>query len=254
MENVQRLATVVDHVEVVLFWTPDLHNIPSTRQAMRLADLVEKHNLGCTVHLPTSLEIASEHREQREWSVAMIADIVRRMDLIGPQHYILHVPFTKPTLTAVPGAYFSETESDRFDAWTERARKSLQTLCSAIGPGRRLLLENINYSPSLLMPFYREGLCGLCIDIGHLMLGGERVGKVLEKFLPVAEEIHLHGVRGFEEHLSLTLVEPKRLAVWATKLQRHGFDRIVNLEVFCKEDLEASIISLTKVFALMQKA
>jgi len=247
MANVERLATIVDHVEVVLFWTQELHNIPSKSQAKRLADLVDKHALGCSVHLPASFQIASENPRLREWSAAKIADIVRRTAFIRPQHYILHIPFTKPTLTPVPGLYFSETDSDRFVAWTGRARKSLQALCSTIGPRNRLLVENINYSPSFLMPFCREGLCGLCLDIGHLMLGSEAVGEALENFLPAVEEIHLHGVRGWEEHLALDVLEPARLAGWAAKLQKHGFDGVVDIEVFCQEDLTASIAALIQV-------
>jgi sugar phosphate isomerase/epimerase len=50
-----------------------------------------------------------------------------------------------------------------------------------IGENNKLLVENINYSPSFLEPFCKEGLCGLCLDIGHLLLGQEDVMEVMRQ-------------------------------------------------------------------------
>ena len=58
------------------------------------------------------------------------------------------------------------------------------------------LVENINYSPRFLNPLWKLGLCGLCLDIGHLLLGNEALLENLGSHLPVIKEIHLRS----EEH------------------------------------------------------
>jgi hypothetical protein len=70
----------------------------------------------------------------------------------------------------------------------------------------KLLIENINYSPSLLKPFIKSGFCNLCLDIGHLILGGESVSDILEDNFSVIREIHIHGVKGYEDHLCVSRV------------------------------------------------
>jgi sugar phosphate isomerase/epimerase len=248
LANVERLRSVVRHLEVVLFWTPERHTIPSRDQVEILADRLNRHGLHCTVHLPAALQIAAEDPDLRRWSVERVEDIVERMAGTRPRHYVLHVPVTEPTLAPVPGLYFTEREADRFSDWFRRARRSLEHLARSVGSGNRILVENINFSPSFLYPFCREGLCGLCLDIGHLLLGGETVGEVLDTCFPLIEEIHLHGVRGWEEHLGLDVVEPERLLRWMNRLRKGGFGGVLNLEVFSERDLVASLASVREAW------
>jgi sugar phosphate isomerase/epimerase len=111
-------------------------------------------------------------------------------------------------------------------------------------------VENINFSPSFLIPFCREGLCGLCLDIGHLLLGDEAVGETLDACFPWIEEIHLHGVDGWNEHLGLDVVDPARLQQWMTRLAERRFAGVLNLEVFSERDLLASMASVEKAWNL----
>jgi sugar phosphate isomerase/epimerase len=245
--NVDRLRSIVRHLEVVLFWTPERHNIPSKEQVEILAERLDRYGLCCSVHLPASLQIASEEPGLRQWSLEQIEGIVERMAGIHPLHYVLHVPFTEPTLTPVPGVYFTDRDADRFSGWTHRARESLTHLARSVGSGSRLLVENINFSPSFLIPFCREGLCGLCLDIGHLLLGNEAVGEILDTCFPWIEEIHLHGVDGWNEHLGVDIVDPERLQQWMTRLVDGRFTGVLNLEVFSERDLLASMASVEKM-------
>ena len=103
-----------------------------------------------------------------------------------------------------------------------------------------LLVENINFSPTLLEPLWSKSLCEFCLDIGHLVLGKENVETIMRQYLPVTREIHLHGVRGNDEHLGLAGYPDEKIQNWLSFMHEH-FRGVLNLEVFSPEDLEESL-------------
>mgnify|MGYP002640288759 CR=1 FL=1 len=241
VENVEKLSSFVKNVEIVLFHTPELDNIPTEKEIDFLKELKVENDLTYTVHLPTSLEIAERNAENQNSALRMATGIIGKFHEIDPQFFILHVPLAKPTLTFEPGFYFTKPDQHRFTDWKNRTRAGLQQLQRETGLNQRLLVENINYSPAFMEQFWQEGLCALCLDIGHLLLGNEAVGETLERYLPVIREIHLHGVIGWEEHLSLNVMPAARVQSWFDLMNRGGYDGIVNLEVFSPGDLQTSL-------------
>ena len=103
------------------------------------------------------------------------------------------------------------------------------------------LLENINYSPQFLRPFLEDGTCGLCLDIGHLLLGREDVLLNLETYFEKTSEVHLHGVDGCRDHLSLSRLPFRQVQTVVGFLQKKAFSGLVTLEVFDPHDLEESL-------------
>jgi len=53
LENAYLLADMVDHVEIVLFYTPALHNFPSPSEIKALRKLGANEDVSFSVHLPT---------------------------------------------------------------------------------------------------------------------------------------------------------------------------------------------------------
>jgi sugar phosphate isomerase/epimerase len=253
LENARRLAAIVDHIEIVLFYTTTLHNVPTVSEIKALKKLGGNEDVSFSVHLPAFLEIASGDRQKRENSVQLAIDLIKIMDELNPIYHILHIPFTSPTLTPVPGLYFTEEHRDRFIDWTERAMQSLAKIQLRVGQNNKILVENINYSPIFLEGFWKQGLCEFCLDMGHLMLGRENVVKVTKQFMPVTREIHLHGVKGCEEHLSLAVLPEARVSKWVELLVAASYGGVVNLEVFRAEDLAASISMLIGLFSMSYK-
>jgi sugar phosphate isomerase/epimerase len=251
INNVDFLADMIDHIEIVLFYTSDLHNIPEAGEINYLKRIGENKNIMYSVHLPACLEVASSDKNIQAHSIQLAGDIIKRMNALNPKHHIIHIPFTAPTLTAEPEVYFSNDAAEQFYSWTPRALNSLQLLKDAAGQGTKILVENINYSPSLLKPLLHNGLCDLCLDVGHLLLGREKVMDALKNYLRVTREIHLHGVVGYEEHLSLAVLPGERISKWIRFLWQSEFNGIVNLEVFTPGDLEESIEILTKTISLV---
>ncbi len=248
IENVRILGRMVDNVEIVLFYTPTLNNFPNESDAQTLYKLGQQNNITFTVHLPAHLEIATSNDRRREESVRMAIDLIQITATFNPVNYVLHIPYTRPTLAPVPGSYFQTISDPTLKEWMKRALESLDRLQKEIRTGSKLLLENINYSPTYLQPFLVKGAREICLDMGHLLLGHEKVIDVLEEFLPVTKEIHLHGVMGFEEHLGLGVLPEPVIIKWLACLGRGRFKGIVNLEVFDPEHLETSLDLVTRLF------
>jgi len=244
LENVRLLAGLVDHIEILLFHTPSLHNIPRPHEIRTLKEMGGQENVTFTVHLPASIEIASSERRKREESVQLASELCLRLERLEPRYFVLHIPFTPPTLVPVPGLYFSKGDQREWEEWTKRALESLEILHEGIGEKNKLLVENINYSPSFLEPFWEKGLCKFCLDIGHLILGEEDVMAVMKRYLDVTRVIHLHGVRGHEEHLSLSIMPRNIVQGWLEYLRKAPFQGVLLLEVFSPRDLEESISML----------
>lgn len=241
IHNVEILSDLVKDIEIVLFHTPERHNIPSGREIDRLREIGDRKEISFTVHLPASLEPASERQDLRKESLEISAEIIGRFSGLDPRHYILHLPFSKPTLVAVPGSYFPWEPTPEWEQWSHRAGEALEGFNRLLGENGSLVVENINYSPRFLEPFLGNGLCDLCLDIGHLLLGREAVPEVLTHYLPVTRVIHLHGVDGYRDHISLAPLPPRQIKEWFQLLREAAYPGVITLEVFDPKDLEESL-------------
>jgi sugar phosphate isomerase/epimerase len=246
VENARLLAGIVNHVEIILFHTPTLNNLPSREEIRRLSEIRQQHSITYSVHLPASLEIGSLCPQRRKDSVRLASEICLQTAELNPVYYILHIPFSPPTLVPIPGLYFRSNDSKKWEHWIKRSLDSLAFLQNVIPQSTRLLIENINYSPSLLKPFIKSGFCNLCLDIGHLILGGESVSDILEDNFSVIREIHIHGVKGYEDHLCVSRLPDPILRQCFECLKSKVFSGIVNLEVFTPDHLNGSIAVLLK--------
>jgi sugar phosphate isomerase/epimerase len=192
------------------------------------------------------LELASENPKRRAESLQLARDICHQTALLDPAYYILHIPFTRPTLVPVPGLYFKAADPRIGDDWTRRALDSLEELLGAVTESATVLVENINYAPSFLEAFIDEKRCGLCLDLGHLMLGGENVIDRMLRYLPVTSEIHLHGVQGQCDHVSVALLPAELVRECMRCLKRQSYSGLLNLEVFSPDDLTTSLDCIKK--------
>lgn len=253
VENASLLSQIVDHMEIILFYTTNLNNIPSRKQIRCLNQIQQQHGISYSVHLPTFLEIGASCMNRRKDAVRMVSEICHLMAELNPVYYILHVPFSPPTLAAVPGLYFKSKDSEKWEDWTIRSVESLAFLQEMLPKSCKLLVENINYSPQFLKPFIETGFCGLCLDIGHLVLGDESVSDNLADNFPAIGEIHLHGVKGHEDHLCVSELPGPMLCRCFQYLNNRRYRGIVNLEVFSPADLNGSIAVLIETLETISR-
>ncbi len=67
--------------------------------------------------------------------------------------------------------------------------------------------------------------------------------------MSATREVHLHGIKGCQEHLSLAVLPEARASKWVKLLVEAAYGGGVNLEVFSEGDLEASISMLLGLFS-----
>ena len=110
VENAGMLCRMVDHVEIVLFHTSELNNIPCTDAIRSLYEIGRKYATTYSVHLPAMLEIGARNQSRRNEDIRLIRDICFRMAKLNPLHYVLHIPLSPPTLVPVQGLYFCSND------------------------------------------------------------------------------------------------------------------------------------------------
>lgn len=245
--NVYTLSSMVDNVEVVLFHTPALNNFPSRQTVGELFEISRKTGISYTVHLPTSLDIASPDAGLRAGSTRQAIGLINLCSGLSPRHFILHIPYVTPTLVYEPGQYFKAIADSAWRPWLKRAGESLVEIAAATGNRAPLLIENINYSLTYVEPLIQEGLCHVCLDVGHLLLGEENVTREILRYSRATREIHLHGVTGYTDHCSLSVLSLDRLSSWLKLLADLTFSGILNLEVFTPSDLKSSMELLDRL-------
>jgi sugar phosphate isomerase/epimerase len=241
IENAEILSTIVDNVEIVFFSTPTQNNYLSSRDITALSDIAQNTGISYTVHLPASLEIASPDNKKRVDSFQSAMQLIKQCEPLDPHFFILHIPYSSPTLVYKPGDYFKQIEYTEWQKWLDRASNSLVEITAAIGKKCGLLLENINYSVFHLDPLIKNEGCDLCLDVGHLLLGQENVSAEIMCYHRFIKEIHLHGIQGHTDHFSLATLSQRRVLKWLKILNGIGFSGILNLEVFSPSDLRASL-------------
>ena len=249
VENADILATIVENVEIVLFHTPTQNNDPSRQDIIKLSEISRQTGVSYTVHLPTALDVASSDSRRRREAVQLAKALIKQTIELNPLHFILHVPYSPPTLVYEyePGMYLKHISNPAWQNWLRRATASLIEITTVNGKATELLVENINFSVCYLEPLVQKGFCGLCLDVGHLLLDREPVTPEIARHRKVIREIHIHGVRGHTDHHSLSILPQKRLSKWLQQITGMGFSGILNLEVFSPADLNSSINLINQI-------
>jgi len=160
-----------------------------------------------TVHLPDNLTAAHEEL------IELVAPLAR--------YFIVHPPKKEGTGL--------EAHVDR---WITRY-------------GPRCLVENTYMDRfEAFLPLLPRA--GICMDAGHLVLGGENPTAFARKWKSRIREIHLHGVDEAAARLDGRLPDHRRLEgtePWLAELDPflRAFAGTLNIEVFSWEEAEATI-------------
>jgi sugar phosphate isomerase/epimerase len=221
---------LVDDVELVLFESDEISNLPDAATVARLAELAAAHDLTYTIHFPLDTDLASPDETIRERSVAKCRRIAETVAPLAPFAYLLHLP-TPPD--GPPAAR---------RPWQDRLEPSLEALLAAGLEPRRLCAETLAYPFAYAVPLVERYDLSICLDIGHLLLGGYSLPEHLTAYLPRCRVVHLHGLLAGADHRDLTGLHPADLeAVLHAAAGAGAADRVVTLEVFSQPDFEKSL-------------
>jgi len=230
--NVKYLADKVDDIELVLFESDEMANIPSAAVVDELGELARQNQLTYTVHLPLDIHTGHAEESERARSVEKCRRIVGRMAPLEPAAYLLHLDGDKRG--GVP--------SDDISRWQAQHRKSVHALLADVAP-EKLCVETLDYPFELVADIIDDLGLGVCLDIGHLVLYGYDVDAYLDSYLQNTGVIHLHGITAGRDHSAISYLETDFLeALW--KVLQEGYRQILTLEIFGEKSFRRSIETL----------
>jgi adenosylcobalamin phosphodiesterase len=222
--NVRQLAGTVKDIELVIFECDDYgDNLPDKSTLDELTQLGGNCDMTYTVHLPLDLRLADDDPQ-----VEKAVRVIRCTKPLSPHGFIVH-------LDGARGG-----ESLPLPRWMDNCRRSLDILIKEVGDAQMLCAENLDDQSSERLDAVLDGIeVSCCIDLGHLWKQGIDPIPCIERWLPRARVVHLHGV-GSRDHKRLSLIPLEKLDDVVGRLHA-DFDGVVTLEVFDKEDLDDSV-------------
>jgi len=245
LPNVKALAPYVDDIELVLFESrcPDDRrrttdgepsNIPSADTIACLAELAQQHDLTYTVHFPIDRHLGSPDAEERRALLRQMLAIMDRTRSLVPFAYVLHLEGVS-----------RDSTPDRVRTWANEIAELLPALIEHAGDPALLCVENLNYPFAWCEPLLDTFNLGVCIDLGHLWVGGYDTDAHLKRYLPRTRVIHLHGVRDARDHLALTALPPGRLRPLLNSIDK--FTGVLTLEIFNYAEVRDSVVCLNQL-------
>ena len=185
LPNLDFLRGLVDDVELVLFESDELSNIPSPDQVEEMARLARETGLTYTVHLPLDISLGSADESERLASVGRCRRVMERMRPVAPFAWILHLH----------GDRRGDPPTDHLSRWLTQNRRSItELLDNGVNP-RRICVETLDYDFNLVSGLVAEFDLSICLDLGHVLVNGRDPTAYLDRWFDRARVFHIHGVR-----------------------------------------------------------
>lgn len=235
LPNIRYLAGKVDDVQLILFESDEISNLPPPAVVRELATIGRGENLTYTVHFPLDVWLGAADEAQRVQSVdkcRRIIDLCSRLDV---QTYALHLAPADPDDRG-------ELPAADMPGWLKACGRSLETLCSELESPRQLCVETLAYRFDVLDELLEAHDLGVCLDIGHLLLGGRDVEAHLATYAGRLHLMHIHGVREERDHQSLRHLDSSLLTAAVRQMSESSLQpRVMTVEIFNEADFKASM-------------
>lgn len=228
--NIRFLASLVDEVEIVLFESGRQDNLPAVVEIDEMRRLGEELDLTYNIHLPTGLSLGAADGAERRRACETILRFCDGTRPLGPSAWVLHLE---------EGGMDGP---DSLDGWRERLRTSIRDLVTGGLDRSRTVVENLGYPLDWIRPLVSEFGLSWCLDVGHLLAGGEDVAGALDVMKGGVEMIHLHGLMDGRDHRSAAALPEETWMTLRPFLEEYRGG--LSVEVFSGEDLRTSLLAL----------
>ena len=239
LPNVLYMAGKIDDMEIVLFESEEISNLPSAATIYDINAIARDNNLSFTIHLPTDLKAVSNEPAMREKFIAQAARIADRFSQLDPFAWIVHLE-----------GHNDFSSQSGIDDFTAKSIDTIHQLTKATGVhADQFAIENLSYPWQSHLAILDKSECSQCADIGHLTMTNSPLDEALTALMPKTRVIHLHGIHEKKDHRSLSWM--KSDAAFVTTLKKHltDFTGVCTLEVFEESDTFSSLQTLTEIFA-----
>ncbi|MFA5654529.1 MAG: cobamide remodeling phosphodiesterase CbiR [Desulfomonilia bacterium] len=236
--NCRFLGPLVDDIELVLFESDEISNLPDKEIIDSLTGIKAEHSITYTVHLPLDTELGSLDEEVRRRSVEKCLRVIKLTFPLSPFAYVVHFH----------GEMRGNVPARDITGWLDALDKSaLGLLESGVDPCL-LCVETLDYPFELVAPIVTRHGMSVCLDAGHLAFFGYPLEEYLDRYLPESRAVHLHGHRDGADHKDISTLEPGVLA----SLTDHPCfaddrERVLTLEVFGLDDFERSMETMRRL-------
>jgi len=235
LTNVERVAPVVDDIEIVFFESHDASNFPSLDTIEKLRMIAARHDLTYTIHFPTDRALGSPDPAEREAFLASVLHIIELCRPLTPHGWILHVEGIR-----------ANADATRLRAWQRDTAPLLGIIAGMLDHPARLCLENIDYPFDWCEPLLNNlpFAPGVCLDLGHLWQANADWKAAVQRWLPRTRIVHLYGNDQTSRHYSLQRTPiPLVQEVLATLA---GYTGVLTLETFGYDDTATSLHRLSE--------
>jgi sugar phosphate isomerase/epimerase len=231
VENTRLIGPYIDEIELLFFESRLNGSLPSAEAIRNLADIGGRLKTRFNIHLPTDIVPGSVDPAENRRAIETLLRIRSLTEPLSPTSYTLHV---EPE--------WSPAKETDVTAWQERLQNTLLSLVEGGFPARQLALETLHFPFEWVAPVIQRLGLGVCLDIGHLLVDAQPVIPLLSRYRDRLPIIHLHGVDGEKDHLSIDHLPTAELTAILSRLRR--YTGTLSLEVFSFSDLKASLETL----------
>lgn len=229
LPNVERLKDTVDDIELLFFEEDKSEHMPKQKDLIELNRISSKWDITYTVHLPLEINLGGAVEKERRCSTENVIKLIKHLSVINPYAYILHLNL-------------SEEAKQNIKLWQNRVNKSLNEIIEdKLIAARNIAIENLGYPFEHVHDLVKKNKFSVCVDVGHLVEQGLDPLKHCEKYFEMMRVIHLHGVNGSKDHVSLKYLDEELIKRIAQFLKENTYRGILTLEVFSQTDFEESM-------------
>lgn len=230
--NAEFLAPLVDDVELVLFESDEISNLPDDGVLGRLKEIASESGLSYTVHLPLDTALGSRVEAERKKSVEKCLKVIGLTGCLDPFAFVMH--FHGENRGPVP--------SGDINGWTLALERSAAEIASQMERPELLCVETLDYPFHLVAEIvFRHGF-SVCLDVGHLAFYDYSIPEHFDSYIHKARVVHFHGNRGGHDHKAISALPGK---VCDLVMERLFLDapvpRVLTLEVFGTDDFMESM-------------
>ncbi len=225
--NVRMLGPYLDEIEL-LFFESKKDSLPTNGVIQELCSLSNELNVSYNIHLPTDIHPESSDPLKRQHAVDVLKQVFDLTQPLYPTTYTLHLPNED-----------NRNQNEGLKRWQENIYMCLDQFIGRDVEGKKVSVETLSYPIVLMEPIINDFHLSVCLDVGHLILYGCDVLTTFNKWQDRTSIIHLHGVDGKKDHLSLDQMDSQVLDIVMKMLSQ--FKGVVSLEVFSFDDLKRSL-------------
>jgi sugar phosphate isomerase/epimerase len=238
LPNVEFLAPQVDDVQLVLFESDEISNLPDRGTLAALIEQAGRHDLSYTVHLPLDARLGAADEDRRVASVGKCRRVIELTRALEPAAWNLHLD----------GRLRGSPPAADLEDWRGALARSLDDLLASGAEGARLCVETLDYPLEVIEDLIADRGLSVCVDVGHLIVNDCDVVECLEHFAPRCRVVHLHGVRGDRDHCEIGALPPGVVEAAVRTLSGEGAaERVLTLEVFSREAFDSSTQTLARL-------